>query len=250
MGKLLLRTATVLVMAVSISLLLVDNSEKSVLQSMRQMEAQQAEYDAELIDGKPFLADRTRPHFHDLCQNNNTRPCTLNATATAQAKILDYAVLGFAKAGSTTVGSALGRIGQAPRGDTCIGVVPAIQQSYRGWTQQYGRVPARKNQNLLTGLKCPAGLEMNSVIHSWSQYQPETLLIAGIRHPVWAFQSFYNMFIQNGWDYKVSMVLLYLLECTGIVVMFLWMVVLTAFSSNPQGPAPSTPQLSKQNQVQ
>jgi hypothetical protein len=157
-------------------------------------------YFPEILQGKPFLANRTRPDLTTLqiSNNCNTKPCPLNATATATHRIIDYAILGFAKCGSTTVGSALGRIAQAPTGDTCANVKSSIRKTYSGWSQNYGRVPDRINQNILTGLKCPAGLEMPYIMDSWSRYQPSTLFIAGIRHPVMAFQSFYNMLIQNG----------------------------------------------------
>eukprot|EP00977_Amphora_coffeiformis_P011681 scaffold2820_cov160-Amphora_coffeaeformis.AAC.3 len=161
-----------------------------------------------LVDGKPFLVNKTRPPYGTLIQNcsSNDHKCKLETRVTALASIIDYAILGFAKCGTTTMGQILGRIAQAPTGDTCRDVTEYIHHSYKGsWgnkESQYGNVPARGNQQILTGVKCPAGIELKSIIKSWSHYQPETLLIIGIRHPVLAFQSFYNMFVQNGWNFR------------------------------------------------
>jgi hypothetical protein len=129
---------------------------------------------------------------------------------------MDYAIVGFPKCGTTTMGQALGRLAQAPKGDTCLSVHDSVYESYHDWNEsqkgQYGEqqllrvlstdTDTRVNQNILTGIKCPRGLESNSFsVASWGRHLPDTKLIVGLRHPVLFFQSFYNFLTQNGWNF-------------------------------------------------
>lgn len=151
--------------------------------------------------GKPFITNLTRASIENFQSCNSHNHCDLDKRLTASSRIISYAVLGFPKCGTTTIAQVLGGLSQAPVGDRCHNAIDSIIQSYLGWEgyQQYGSIPDRKNQNILTGLKCPAGLEMGSIIKSFAKYQPQTVIIVGVRHPVLAFQSYYNMLINNGW---------------------------------------------------
>ena len=116
---------------------------------------------------------------------------TLRVNADKDGPIIDFAVVGFPKCGTTTVEANLGQIAPLPIGDICTPVHQTIYYAYKNWPKKYG-----SESKVLRGTKCPAFID-GAWLKEWSLYLPKTKLILGIRHPVLWFQSFWNMLTGN-----------------------------------------------------
>jgi len=127
----------------------------------------------------------------------------LKRDADAAGPILDFAVVGVPKAGTTTMIANLGKVAPVPAADVCSSVHQIVHYAYKGWsnnnsnTYQHGG-----SSKLLRGVKCP---KIISDTREWSTYLPRTLLIVGIRHPVLWFQSFWNQLISRQRQGKTTM---------------------------------------------
>lgn len=118
--------------------------------------------------------------FHNSSDKLKTR-------ADADGPILDFVIAGFPKCGTTSLMRHLAVVtSMPPEEDVCTPIDNTVYYAYKSWPKRYGR------GKLLKGTKCPMYMEMDELIVLGSKL-PETRLIAGIRHPVLWFQSFYNM---------------------------------------------------------
>ena len=105
--------------------------------------------------------------------------------------ILDFAIAGFPKCGTTGMMRTLAAVTTMPANtDVCTPVVPTVYYSYINWAIDFGAGANNYTEDKpLKGSKCPAWLE--GYLEEWAML-PKTNLIVGIRHPVLFFQSFAN----------------------------------------------------------
>eukprot|EP00559_Dactyliosolen_fragilissimus_P007719 CAMPEP_0184859434 /NCGR_PEP_ID=MMETSP0580-20130426/4439_1 /TAXON_ID=1118495 /ORGANISM="Dactyliosolen fragilissimus" /LENGTH=342 /DNA_ID=CAMNT_0027356065 /DNA_START=162 /DNA_END=1190 /DNA_ORIENTATION=+ len=135
-----------------------------------------------------YMKDR-RLHF-DSWHNNSTGKLMLNPNADENGPILDFAVIGYPKCGTTTLMANLGYLAPMSIADICTPVHQTVWYSYKNWPKQFGQ------EKLMRGTKCPQYLSLtpqSSLLIEYSKHLPKTKLIAGIRHPIKWFESFWNM---------------------------------------------------------
>ena len=118
-------------------------------------------------------------------------PSKLLPNADENGTIMDFAIVGFAKCGTTTMEANLGYIAPMPIGDICTPVSQTVYYSYKSWPKEHGE------EKLFRGTKCPAFIQGNW-LDEWSKHLPRTKLIIGIRHPVAWFKSFWDMQANRG----------------------------------------------------
>ena len=117
----------------------------------------------------------------------------LRENADANGTVLDFAVGGFPKCGTTTMIANLGHIAPVPAADVCTPWHKTVWYAHRGWPDRHD--PGRNKT--LRGVKCPMMLDGYPPVAELSRHLPRTRLIVGVRHPVLWFQSFYNMQARN-----------------------------------------------------
>lgn len=107
--------------------------------------------------------------------------------------ILDFAIVGFAKCGTTGMMRTLAAVTTMPSAqDICTPVRSTIHYSYINWANEFGNgVYKFTDEKPLKGSKCPYWIE-GSDLNDFGRILPKTNLIVGIRHPVLFFQSFVN----------------------------------------------------------
>lgn len=122
------------------------------------------------------------------------------ANADNNGTILDFAIVGFAKCGTTSMEANLGTIAPMPVADVCTPLAQTVYHAYKNWPREFNETNNGLNRTkILRGTKCPRQI---SDLNEFSKSLPKTLLIAGIRHPVLFFQSFWNM-LQDNQDVKI-----------------------------------------------
>lgn len=117
----------------------------------------------------------------------------LKPNADENGTIIDFAIAGFPKCGTTSVEANLGYLAPIPEADVCTPAPQTVYYSYKNWPKQYSR-PGY--EQLFRGTKCPAFIQ-GTWLSEWTKHLPRTKLIVGIRHPVLWFQSFWNMQLAN-----------------------------------------------------
>ena len=117
--------------------------------------------------------------------------------------LLNWAVLGFAKCGTTSLLKYLNTEKSS--------IDLEHERCDAGYSNRYDRnmstlihslyhdlyVPNNGNAAVSRGLKCPKGLVSLSVVN-FDRYFPSTQIIIGVRHPITWFQSYYNYRIRDG----------------------------------------------------
>jgi len=148
--------------------------------------------DTDLLDKiKQHRLNRSE-HFDSwFTIGNNGKKDRLKTNADANGPILDFAIVGFPKTGTSTMMANLATITPMPMADVCTPVHQTVWYSYNNWPRDYG------NDKILRGAKCPSLLD-GGIIKQYSEFLPKTKLILGIRHPVTWFQSFWNMQASHG----------------------------------------------------
>jgi hypothetical protein len=131
--------------------------------------------------------------FDTWFQGNETNKLLPNADE--NGTILDFAIVGFPKCGTTTVEANLGYLAPMPIEDICTPVHQTVWYAYKNWPTIY-QTQGQGEEKLWRGTKCPAFIQGDWLI-SWSEHLPRTKLIVGVRHPVLWFQSFWNMQVAN-----------------------------------------------------
>lgn len=119
---------------------------------------------------------------------NKERPYrNLKHDADINGTILDFAVVGFPKCGTTTLMANLAKYASMPQAnDVCTPAAQTLYYSWRNWAPEFGP------EKPMRGSKCPAYID-GTYLRDFSDSLPRTKLIIGIRHPVLWFQSFWNM---------------------------------------------------------
>jgi len=119
----------------------------------------------------------------------------LHINADSSSMVLDFAVIGYPKCGTTTMIANLGQLAPIPAGDICTPVHKTVWYAYKNWPGRHGMDKPYR------GVKCPAAIDSFGtgppILGDLSKYLPRTKLIVGIRHPVKWYSSFYNMQAAN-----------------------------------------------------
>ena len=119
----------------------------------------------------------------------------LNVNADKQGMVLDFAVIGYPKCGTTTMIANLGQLAPIPAADICTPLHKTVWYAYHNWPREHGLDKPYR------GVKCPAMIDSfgvgSPILRDLSKYLPRTKLIVGIRHPVKWYSSFYNMQAAN-----------------------------------------------------
>ncbi|KAL9188930.1 hypothetical protein ACHAXT_011420 [Thalassiosira profunda] len=109
--------------------------------------------------------------------------------------LLDFAIVGFPKAGTTFLKDHLNRTSETFvfERELCMKHPSDVADFVRIYHSLHMRLKQPKHPKTLQfGLKCPGVLYRAHDIHFYEQYFPQTKLIVGLRHPVSWFESFYN----------------------------------------------------------
>lgn len=116
--------------------------------------------------------------------------------------LLDFAVIGFPKCGTTTLMQSLNTPADAA----------VVQKERCGlgndhiarlvWQLMEGDALPR-DPTVKRGIKCPKNLESPSTLRNLAKYFPQAKLIVTVRHPVLWFQSFYNFRAKNIYPRKM-----------------------------------------------
>ena len=107
--------------------------------------------------------------------------------------LLDFAIVGFPKAGTSTLMLYLENQTQSVH-------IFHHERCEMGWNQH---VPLLVDlhrfyqPHLRMGIKCPRDLEVDVALANYNKYFRTTKFIVGIRHPILWFQSFYNFRVTN-----------------------------------------------------
>ena len=108
----------------------------------------------------------------------------------ADPKLLDFAVVGFGKCGTTSLMKFLNIENTTFEGDG-----EHCPESREKLFELYGEYV---NTSIMTGYKCPSGLlNKPDLIRTYQNNVPHPKLIASVRHPVTHFQSSYNFFFSE-----------------------------------------------------
>ena len=136
-----------------------------------------------------------RPNITHVLRNVNAK-----RQADELGPVMDFAIMGFGKCGTTTMSSNLAAsVAPMLSGDTCTPIKQHIWYTNMKWPHDQKKDP--NNTKPLKGVKCPRGLEGYGDVKRYSDSLPKTKFIIGIRHPVLWFQSFFNMQTAN-WGKK------------------------------------------------
>lgn len=119
--------------------------------------------------------------------------------------MLDFAVIGFPKCGTTTMLKYLQTDGlwTAPKEWCELGwnrSAPLLRKLYNH--QLEGDV--LHNEHVKKGMKCPSDVENPNSLDNFGWFFNTTKFIVGVRHPVLWFQSFYNFRLSQGVEIQSS----------------------------------------------
>jgi hypothetical protein len=121
---------------------------------------------------------------------------------TAGQFLLDFAIIGNAKCGTSTIMNWLH--GQYPQiqipRDELYHLKSREAWDLLGVFYHYFGGPDKLLPNSVKGYKSPSDITNERPIRLLRTYFPQTKLIVGLRHPVYMMESFYNFRIQNGYD--------------------------------------------------
>jgi len=148
------------------------------------------------------------PTYNSFFQNGRGTGALNEPNADVDGPILDFAICGFPKCGTTALMRSLAPITtMPPESDICTPIDNTVFYAYKTWPKKYGTthqstvvVVTTDNSTttttittpkLLKGNKCPRYMETPDLTDFGSRL-PKTRLIVGIRHPVKWFQSFFN----------------------------------------------------------
>jgi len=135
-------------------------------------------------------AANSLPPIHTLITGTNRSD---NTTGDVQF-LLDFGVLGFAKAGTTTLQTLLCNHSQA-----ICDIQEVRDLNQRKPTNFIARMyNLTSSSTIKRGYKCPNDIGQAHVMGYLRDYFSTTKIFIGIRHPVRWFESFYNFRTQNG----------------------------------------------------
>ena len=131
-------------------------------------------------------------NFYSWFEGNTTDK--LKPNADVNGTILDFAISGFAKCGTTSMEANLGYLAPMPIADVCTPIHQTVYYSHINWPKTYNSsvITEFSNNKILRGTKCPRTIGW---LDDYSTYLPKTVIIVGIRNPIMFFQSFWNMML-------------------------------------------------------
>lgn len=150
--------------------------------------------DEDYFNTEEYRKERVK-HFHSWYVGNKTK--FLLPDADKNGPILDFAIVGQPKCGTTTVEMNLGKYAPMPVADICTPSAQTVYYSYKNWPREFGY------NKTMRGTKCPKFTDSNFV-KDYSKHLPRTKMIMGIRHPVSWFESFYNMMANSKMTYRIA----------------------------------------------
>lgn len=110
--------------------------------------------------------------------------------------LLDFAIVGFAKTGSTTLSRYLRALGVSMLSEECCYLV--VDKTAKLTRYLYQELSHDMSESRMPrGIKCPQDLSSDLSLPNYERYFPNTKLIVGIRSPLSFFQSFYNFHAVN-----------------------------------------------------
>jgi len=115
----------------------------------------------------------------------------LHPQADKDGAILDFAIVGFAKCGTTEMMAKLSKFAPMPITDVCTPIHQTVYYAYKNWPKNHDHHKTKT----LKGTKCPRAIADD--VSEFSTFLPRTNLIIGIRHPVLMYQSFWKMMARN-----------------------------------------------------
>jgi hypothetical protein len=121
---------------------------------------------------------------------------------TAGQFLLDFAIIGNAKCGTSTIMNWLHTQYphiQIPR-DELYHLKSREPWDLLGVFYHYFGGPNKLLPNSIKGYKSPSDITNERPIRLLRTYFPQTKLIVGLRHPIYMMESFYNFRIQNGYE--------------------------------------------------
>lgn len=135
--------------------------------------------------------DFQRPRFEEVVTDHRN-----NVIVGDLQFLLDFAIVGYAKCGTSTMMEWLGQHPQVlSRGQELphltLGKIGLFAKNCYNLDTDPTKLRAYKN---------PTDVQNLRAIRLLREYFPRTRLLIGIRHPIWWFQSFYNYRIQNSGD--------------------------------------------------
>lgn len=117
--------------------------------------------------------------------------------------LLDFAIIGFAKTGTTSILRHLSDLTHLPPAETCDlvvnGTAKLVRQLYEDRNKRLDKAERNGDEfeERPRGLKCPQDVSSEFSMHNYARYFPNTKLIIGVRHPVLWFESLYNFRVSN-----------------------------------------------------
>ena len=105
--------------------------------------------------------------------------------------LLDFAIVGFAKSGTSAISRYLRALGVSILPEECCYLV--VNKTAKLTRYLYQALPHDMREDRMPrGLKCPQDLSSDLSLPNYERYFGQTKLIVGIRSPLSFFQSFYN----------------------------------------------------------
>jgi len=116
--------------------------------------------------------------------------------------LLDFSIIGFPKAATTSVFRHLSDFTNSLPTERCDLVVNDTVKLVRDIYDDHAkRMKQSKDdtamEKQMRGIKCPQDISSEWSMHNYAKYFPRTKLIVGIRHPIWQFESLYNFRVSN-----------------------------------------------------
>jgi hypothetical protein len=111
--------------------------------------------------------------------------------------MLDFAIVGFPKTGTSTLMVYLSNQSQSIS-------MPTKERCELGYNQHVvllrDEMYHRYRPRLKLGIKCPRDLEVDLALENYNKFFPKTKFIVGVRQPILWFESLYNMRVQNSFN--------------------------------------------------
>ncbi len=155
-----------------------DTSEIDVLGSVIAADEEKIKHADRLLSIQEHRRNRVK-HFNSWFEGNSTDKLLPNIDE--NGTILDFAIIGYPKCGTTTMEANLGKLAPMPVADICTPIHQTVYYAHQNWPKEFGE------EKILRGTKCPAFIQ-DEWLKEWSTYLPRTKLIIGIRHPILWFQ--------------------------------------------------------------
>ena len=171
-----------------------DDVDNNLLNHSHDNTMQRNDEEVDIIEEvRQYREERSKNlNFYSWFEGNTTD--RLKPSADINGTILDFAISGFAKCGTTSMEANLGYLAPMPIADVCTPVHQTVYYSHINWPREFiykkNLLYPEISSKILRGTKCPRNIGW---LDDYSTYLPKTVIIVGIRNPIMFFQSFWNM---------------------------------------------------------